>query len=113
MLNGIALIVIALTGVLAYIGVMNWSIRRGALARLYAFDDSTTAPVDSSSRDSALGRRDRFTEQRARVSLLGLAAFGGGNHPKRHAATAGPGILRLLGIAVLGSDATFALAPLA
>jgi len=48
-----------------------------------------------------------------KVILLRLIAFGCRNHPKRHAATAGPGILRLLGIAVLGSDATFALAPLA
>ena len=56
MLNGIALIFIALTAVVVYGGVMSWSIRRGALERLYALDDSTPGRAqDASARDSALG----------------------------------------------------------
>ena len=75
MLNGIALVVIALTGALAYIGVMNWSIRRGALARLYAFDDSTAAPgLNTSARDSALGRwlaRAGYRQPNAQTIFIG------------------------------------------
>lgn len=57
MLNGIALVFIALTAIGAYGGVMSWSIRRGALVRLYAFDDSTTTSgQDASARDSVLER---------------------------------------------------------
>jgi pilus assembly protein TadC len=57
LLNGIAVIVIALAGVLAYMGLMNWSIRRGALLRLYALDDAAAmAGQDTSGRDSALAR---------------------------------------------------------
>jgi pilus assembly protein TadC len=56
LLNGIALIVIALVAVLAYISVMNWSIRRGALLRLYAWADSAPASGPDAARDSALGR---------------------------------------------------------
>jgi tight adherence protein C len=79
LLNGIALVVIALAGALAYIGVMNWSIRRGALARLYAFDDSTAAPaLDTSARDSALGRwlaRAGYRQQNAQT-MFGAATVG-------------------------------------
>jgi len=75
LLNGIALVVIALTGALAYIGVMNWSIRRGALARLYAFDDSTAAPgLNTSARDSALGRwlaRAGYRQPNAQTIFIG------------------------------------------
>src|SRR5581483_6714844 len=35
------------------------------------------------------------------VFLLGLAALGGSNHPARHAAAARPGVLGVLGVAVL------------
>jgi tight adherence protein C len=57
LLNGIAVIVIALAGVLGYMGLMNWSIRRGALLRLYALDDAVgMAGQHTSGRDSALAR---------------------------------------------------------
>ena len=48
-----------------------------------------------------------------RIVLLGLAALGRCNHPKRHAATAGPGVLGVLRIAILRRDAALALAALA
>src|SRR5262245_26583177 len=47
------------------------------------------------------------------VFFLRLAAFRGCSQPAGHAATAGPSILGVLGIAVLCSDGTFAFAALA
>ena len=73
MLNGIALIVIALAGALAYMGVMNWSIRRGALVRLYALDDAATMAQDTSARDSALARwlaRAGYRQQNAQTIFI-------------------------------------------
>ena len=57
MLNGLALITIALTSMLAYVTAKSWSVRRGAVLRLYAMDDALSAlGPDTSSRDSALGQ---------------------------------------------------------
>src|SRR5215211_7191582 len=47
------------------------------------------------------------------IVFLGLVALGGGNHPERHAAPAGPGILRVLGIAILRCHRALTLAALA
>lgn len=56
MLNGlILLIVVALLGGFAWISLQSWSIRRRALARLYAMDDQQ-AGLRPTSRDSALAR---------------------------------------------------------
>jgi tight adherence protein C len=56
LLNALVVIVMAIVSLLAYIGVTNWSIRRGALLRLYAWDDSSTLSGHEGARDSALGR---------------------------------------------------------
>jgi pilus assembly protein TadC len=78
LLNGIALIVIALAGVLVYMGIMNWSIRRGALVRLYALDDaSASARHDTSARDSALARwlaRAGYRQQNAQTIFIAATA---------------------------------------
>ena len=78
MLNGIALIVITLAGVLVYMGIMNWSIRRGALVRLYAFDDaSAVAGQDTSARDSAFARwlaRAGYRQQNAQTIFIAATA---------------------------------------
>jgi tight adherence protein C len=56
-LNAIGLIVAVTTGILAYVAIKSWSVRRRALIRLYAIDDQRVATgLDSSSRDGALAR---------------------------------------------------------
>src|SRR5262245_8979183 len=67
-------------------GVMNWSIRRGALLRLYALDDAVAMAQDTSARESALARwlaRAGYRQQNAQTIfiattvgcvLVGLAA---------------------------------------
>jgi tight adherence protein C len=53
----IALITIALAIMFGYVAATNWSVRRRAMLRLYALDDSTGAlGGDTSVRDSALAR---------------------------------------------------------
>jgi tight adherence protein C len=78
LLNGIALIVTALAAVLVYMGVMNWSIRRGALLRLYAMDDgSALAGQDTSARDGALARwlaRAGYRQQNAQTIFIAATA---------------------------------------
>lgn len=73
MLNAITLILVALVGALFYRGVMNWGIRRGALLRLYALDDSAALPAHDASRDSALGRwlaRAGYRQQNAQTVFI-------------------------------------------
>jgi tight adherence protein C len=56
-LNAIGLIVAVTTGILAYVSIKSWSVRRRALIRLYAIDDQRVGTgLDSSSRDGALAR---------------------------------------------------------
>ena len=77
MLDGITLIVVALVGALFYLGVMNWSIRRRALLRLYALDDSAALPAQDTSRDSALGRwlaRAGYRQQNAQTVFIAATA---------------------------------------
>lgn len=57
MLNAIGLIVAVTTGILAYVAIKSWSVRRRALIRLYAIDDQRVGTgLDSSSRDGAIAR---------------------------------------------------------
>jgi len=73
LLNGIALVIIASIAVLAYMGFTNWSIRRGALLRLYALEDAATVPGQDSARDSALGRwlaRAGYRQANARTIFI-------------------------------------------
>jgi tight adherence protein C len=56
-LNAIGLIVAVTMGILAYVAIRSWSVRRRALIRLYAIDDQRVGTgLDSSSRDGALAR---------------------------------------------------------
>jgi tight adherence protein C len=56
-LNAIGLIVAVTTGILAYLGIKSWSVRRRALIRLYAIDDQRVGTgIDSPGREGALAR---------------------------------------------------------
>jgi pilus assembly protein TadC len=73
LLNGITLIVIAVVGALVYRGVMHWGIRRNALLRLYALDDSAVLGAQDTSRDSALERwlaRAGYRQQNAQTVFM-------------------------------------------
>jgi tight adherence protein C len=77
LLNGIALAIIAIAAVLAYVGLMNWSIRRSALLRLYALDDSAPASGQDAPRDSALGRwlaRAGYRQPKAQTIFIAATA---------------------------------------
>jgi tight adherence protein C len=57
LLDALALITIALIAMLAYVAAKSWSVRRSAMLRLYAMDDSAAGlGLDTSNRDGALPR---------------------------------------------------------
>jgi tight adherence protein C len=57
LLDAFALITLALTITFAYVAAKNWKVRRSAMLRLYAMDDSVSGlAADTSTRDNALGR---------------------------------------------------------
>lgn len=57
MLTGMALVTLTLAIMLGYMAAKSWTVRRSAVLRLYAMDDSAIGlNVEASSRDSALAR---------------------------------------------------------
>jgi tight adherence protein C len=57
LLDAFAVTTLALAIMFGYVAARNWSVRRGAMLRLYAMDDSATGPaVETSSHETALGR---------------------------------------------------------